>query len=263
MFKSEVLRYLGVLFLMSSLLCSCAGGSKVHYTVENAHSHNDYAQEAYFFAALNAGFGSMEADIFLFDQQILVAHNEKDLDTSRSLEKMYLQPLTTAIKSNDGYPYKDHQKNLQLLIDLKDANTTPEYAAATELLRGFSAIIDSKRITLTFTGNIPPDSVIAKAPEFIHFDGVPYDEHSKAAMARIYMLSDNFDKYSSWDGTGEIPKEDYAKLKAAVKLAHNQHKKIRFWNAPDNLNAWKLMKKLGVDYINTDHINELAGFLAG
>ena len=38
------------------------------------------------------------------------------------------------------------------------------------------------------------------------------------------------------------------------------HKPVRFWDAPDNANAWKQLEQLGVEYINTDHIRELAAF---
>ncbi|MCH5597166.1 hypothetical protein [Niabella ginsengisoli] len=50
-------------------------------------------------------------------------------------------------------------------------------------------------------------------------------------------------------------------LRSCCKKAHETGKPIRFWGAPDNAHAWNFFKKLGVDYINTDHIEELAGFL--
>lgn len=259
--KPKLFHYLGGCALIVILLAGCVGNQKILYSAENAHSHNDYAQTEYFTAALNAGFGSMEADIFLVDHQILVAHSDKDLDTARNMINMYLQPLNNTIRENNGYPYKDQKKKLQLLIDLKDANTSPAYLEAVALLKSFPSITGCKQIILTFTGNIPPDSVMEAAPEFIYFDGVPYAEHHQKAMDRMYMLSDDFDKYSKWDGIGEIPGDDSAKLAAVVKLAHKQKKKVRFWNAPDHQKAWELMKTLGVDYINTDHIKELAQFL--
>jgi alkaline phosphatase len=44
---------------------------------------------------------------------------------------------------------------------------------------------------------------------------------------------------------------------------HASGKKIRFWNAPDNPQSWQTLMNIGVDYINTDHINELGSFLYG
>ncbi|MEJ7676697.1 MAG: hypothetical protein WKG06_02225 [Segetibacter sp.] len=36
---------------------------------------------------------------------------------------------------------------------------------------------------------------------------------------------------------------------------------MRFWEAPDNINAWYAMMHLQVDYINTDRISPIAEFL--
>ncbi|MBE7174721.1 MAG: alkaline phosphatase [Williamsia sp.] len=46
-----------------------------------------------------------------------------------------------------------------------------------------------------------------------------------------------------------------------INKAHDLHKPVRFWGAPDVVNAWYQLMKLGVDYINTDHIPALASFL--
>lgn len=234
---------------------------KKQYSVQNAHSHNDYEQPHYFEDAYKAGFGSMEADIYLVDGALLVAHNKKDIDPRRSLASMYLQPLANIVKINKGYPYKNHKAELELLIDLKDPKDSPAYKKAVALIVSYKALADSKKLRITFTGNIPSDSVMAVAKGLFYFDGVPGRTYSEAAQKRIYMLSDNFASYTNWQGEGAIEKEDYQKLSRTVLATHQTGKKIRFWNAPDNQNAWILMEKLGVDYINTDKIDSLAAFL--
>ena len=72
------------------------------------------------------------------------------------------------------------------------------------------------------------------------------------------MISDNFQSYSRWDGTGDIPEADRDKLKRVIKRAHNDNKPMRFWGIPDMPNAWKQVKKLGVDIITTDKVAEAA-----
>ena len=63
------------------------------YTAQNAHSHNDYAQQKVFHLAYNEGFGSIEADIHLVNNEILVGHDTKDLKASNTLENLYLNCL--------------------------------------------------------------------------------------------------------------------------------------------------------------------------
>jgi alkaline phosphatase len=74
------------------------------------------------------------------------------------------------------------------------------------------------------------------------------------------MLSDDFKSYSLWNGEDSIPENDKTILINAIAKAHRLKKKVRFWDAPDNKNAWQAFMQLHVDYINTDHIKELTQF---
>lgn len=58
-----------------------------------------------------------------------------------------------------------------------------------------------------------------------------------------------------------IPEKELALLKVAVNKAHQLNKPVRFWDAPDFINAWYQFMHLGVDYINTDNIVALSAFL--
>jgi alkaline phosphatase len=50
-------------------------------------------------------------------------------------------------------------------------------------------------------------------------------------------------------------------LDAVIAAVHAMGKRIRFWNAPDTTNAWQQLMQLGVDYINTDHVEASANFM--
>jgi len=114
------------------------------YTVANAHSHNDYEQLQPFFLAYQEGFGSIEADIHLKEGKLLVAHDAKNLIEDRSLDKLYLDPIADGLKKNQGNPYSDANKTLQLLIDIKtDAN--PTIQALVALLKKYPTIIQNKK----------------------------------------------------------------------------------------------------------------------
>ena len=57
------------------------------------HSHNDYDRTVPFWEAYSQHCTSIEADVFLKDGEILVAHNLKDLKADRSLRTMYIEPI--------------------------------------------------------------------------------------------------------------------------------------------------------------------------
>ena len=230
------------------------------YTTANAHSHNDYEQANPFYEAWENGFGSIEADIFLLEViKLLVAHTEKELNDNRTLQSLYLNPLKAIIEKNNGFPYADKNKELQLLIDVKtDSGKTLDKLI--EVLKNYPAIIKCSKIKITISGNRPSPEKFISYPSYIYFDGVLSSDYSLKALSKIIMLSDDFKLYASSNGNDSISKKDWQTLTAAIIKAHQLKKKVRFWDAPDNKNSWRTFMQLQVDYINTDHIKELTQF---
>ena len=83
-----------------------------NYTTANAHSHNDYEKPVPFREAYDQQFGSIEADIFLQDGKLIVAHQEDQLAAGRTLESLYLDPLAKCIEKNNGTVYRDKTRQL-------------------------------------------------------------------------------------------------------------------------------------------------------
>ena len=82
-------------FLLSAvgLIVGAAQAGAQTRTLTRAHAHNDYAHPRPLFDALAARFGSIEADVFLVDGKLLVAHERKTLTPEKTLEALYLEPL--------------------------------------------------------------------------------------------------------------------------------------------------------------------------
>jgi alkaline phosphatase len=232
----------------------------LQYTTSNAHAHNDYENVIPFELAYSKGFGSIEADIFLQNDSLFIGHDLQEIKSKRTLEAWYLKPLLSHVQQNKGSAYKDSTKELQLMIDIKTG------AAATlnklvEVLKKYPALINCHSVKFVISGNRPDESLFKTYPSFIWFDGELSKTYSADALNKIVMLSDDLQQYTLWNGKGGIPVRDQAKLDSAVQKAHALHKKVRFWNAPDFINAWYVLMHLGADYINTDHIEFLASFL--
>jgi alkaline phosphatase len=226
----------------------------------NAHSHNDYEQASPFWAAWKQGFGSIEADIFLDSNQLVVAHDRKQISRRRTLDSLYLVPLQQCIAANKGFVYADKDSQLQLMIDIKsDAAST--LVKLVEKLKSFPTLINSNSLQIVISGNRPPPSSFKDWPEWIKFDGEFSKEYKASELERVVMFSDNFARYSSWKGEGEFPEKERQLIQEQINKAHQLKRTVRFWNAPDNLNSWKAFVELGVDYINTDRIEELGTFL--
>lgn len=229
------------------------------YTTANAHSHNDYLHTSPFQQAFNRNFGSIEADVFERDGELYVAHEQKEISSSRTLRALYLEPLQRAIKEKKGI-FADNKQSLQLLIDFKTPGL-PTIRTLINQLNAFPEITGHPQVKLVISGDRPAPELWEQYPAFIRFDGIPSITYTDAQLKRIAMISDNFRRYTQWNGKGIPVKEEMAQIRAVIGKVHAMNKPFRFWATPDNINTWKTMMKLGVDFLNTDKIDSLADYL--
>jgi alkaline phosphatase len=232
---------------------------KIKYTTANAHAHNDYVHPLPFYTAYGAGFGSIEADVFLVDSQLFVAHTQKEITQDRTLQQLYLGPLNQKIKINNGHAYSSRHKKLLLLIDIKtEAISTIQEVV--NVLQQYPLITGCKELKIVITGNQPEVSQLTLYPSWLYFDGNLNKSYTHDALKRIALFSDNLANYTKWNGVDSISVSDSEKIIAAVQKAHSMNKPIRFWGAPDNPKVWKKMMDWKLDYINTDQIGEITDF---
>src|SRR5262245_36395471 len=117
----------------------CAQGQTEPSPLLNAHAHNDYEHRHPLFDALAQGFCSVEADIYLVQGQLLVAHDRENVSTQRTLEALYLDPLRERVKKNGGKVFPNGPE-FTLLIDIK-SEAEPTYAALREVLRRYADLL--------------------------------------------------------------------------------------------------------------------------
>lgn len=247
--------------LIACLLFSCLESyGQQTYTSANVHSHNDYEQLFPFWAAWRQGFGSIEADVFLDNGELIVAHERTQMKRRWTIDSLYLQPLQQCIRENKGYVFADTSRQLQLLIDIK-SEAVSTLNRLVEKLRDYPLLTATSSLKIVISGNRPEASGLASYPDWIWFDGDLQKEYNKDQLDRIEMLSGNFSRYSSWNGKGRLPEKERLVLKELISNAHSLNKKIRFWNSPDIMNSWYSFMELGIDYINTDHIDGITTFL--
>ncbi len=233
----------------------------------NAHAHNDYLHPRPLLDALEQGFASVEADVFLVDGKLLVAHSILEIRKDRTLEDLYLKPLATRCETHGGRVYGAGQE-LLLLIDLKSA-AEPTYQALTDALTPYSELLtryeDGKivqsAIRVIVSGNRPIELIARQNKRLAFLDGRLNDLADNSPVELVPLVSDQWSKHFKWQGRGEMPSDEKQKLGEIVSQAHLQQRKIRFWGVPDNESTWQQLLLADVDLINTDKLAELAKFL--
>jgi alkaline phosphatase len=251
---------IAVLTLLLTVSPFLSNAQPLHYTVANTHSHNDYEQAAPFWAAWQQEFGSIEADIWLVNNKVIIGHDTNEIKAGRTLEEYYIKPLLSCIEKNHGYPYSDTTRRLMILIDVKQ-DSVNTLAGLITLLDKYPALEHCPVLKWVISGNRPAASQYSSYPPFIAFDGILHAQYAPEALSRIVLMSDDLRHYTRWDSRTGVPDTGLESLKAAIRQSHAQHLPVRLWDAPDFPAAWHQLMQLQVDYLNTDHIAELAAYL--
>jgi alkaline phosphatase len=229
------------------------------YTVADAHAHNDYMHPVPFYTAWNAGFGSIEADVFPVNGVLLVSHSKEALQPQRTLDSLYLHPLLKELQQHPN-------RKVNLLIDIK-VNYKESLQLLMQELKPLKKYLvtgnnSANPVTILISGERPPPAEYKNYPSYIFFDDDLRVFHKPAEWKRVGLVSLSFERYSQWKGEQPLSEKDKDTLNYVIDSVHHAGKKIRFWAAPDNENSWRLQMKLGVDFIGTDKIQALSEFLA-
>ncbi|MEU3251153.1 phosphatidylinositol-specific phospholipase C/glycerophosphodiester phosphodiesterase family protein [Streptomyces sp. NPDC006997] len=239
-----------------------------------AHAHNDYEHPRPLLDALDHRFGSVEADIYLVDGQLLVAHDPEDLDPARTLESLYLDPLAARVRAGHGWVYRGHHRPLHLLVDIK-TDGAATYLELDRRLRRYKHLFTSYAhgrvrrgpVTAVISGDraarVPME---AQTERRAFYDGRLADLGGPAPASFISLVSDNWTHHFTWRGVGAFPTAEREKLHALTGAAHARGQQVRFWATPDvpgpDRDAlWTELLAADVDYLNTDDLAGLEAFL--
>jgi len=268
---SMVFRIAIVAVLLTELTCAsnCGAANDGAHVVplQNAHAHNDYLHARPLLDALDHGFTSVEADVFLVDGALLVGHESSALKPERTLETLYLAPLAERVKKNGGHVYPVASRFF-LLIDIKAA-PQPVYQNLKTLLARYNQMLtvvaDGKvrpgAVMVVLTGARPRIDFADSRPRYVALDGRLSELESRVPPDQMPMVSDNWSNHFKWSGTGPMPESERVKLDKITSKAHAAGRVVRFWNTSESENLWRELRAAGVDLINTDELNRLASFL--
>ena len=253
----------GIGFLSLSALC--LGAEPV--PLIHAHAHNDYQHKRPLLDALDHGFCSVEADVYLVDDRLLVAHVRSSVKPERTLQALYLDPLRERVKKNGGHVYPDGPE-FTLLVELKSDWQT-SYPVLRDTLKQYAGMLTTFRagatqtnaIRVIITGHRSKEMFAGEAIRYASMDGDVADLSSGEPAALIPWISGNWAQSFKWRGSGTIPEAEKLKLKDIVAKAHQQGRRVRFWGAPDQPIFWGEMLANGVDLINTDDLDGAQKFL--
>jgi hypothetical protein len=230
--------------------------SQLSFAQQRIHAHNDYQKPEPLTNAVRYKVFTFEADIYLSNNRILVAHDKKELPTAPTLDSLYLQPIIKLFKQHKGTISEDKNYSPVLMIDIKE-NGEAVIAELIKLLSAHRSVFDrsvnKKALQVVISGDRAASSKWSSYPPYILFDGRPYETYDAAALKRVAFVSDSYAKYVN-------AKDSTTQLKKLVKKAHAMDKLLRLWGTPDDPSSWRRFQQLGIDIINTDKVEECRNY---
>ena len=235
----------------------------------NAFAHNDYCHQHPLFDALANGYTNIEADVFLEDDELIIAHVNPFFRSGKTLESLYLQPLAARILKNNGRVYKDYAEPVILMIDIKTgAGNT--YKAIEQVLDKYrfmltsydGGVVHNGAVTVVISGHKPYKLLKSQGKRLAFIDEDLQRTTRDTGAVNVYTMSScKYSKLLKWSGAGIISAQEQQRLCYYVTMAHRFGKKVRLWASPENSMVWNELLKCGVDLINTDKLATLKNYL--
>lgn len=237
--------------------------------LNNAHSHNDYWKEHPLWDALQHGFTSIEIDVHLVKNELVVAHLLPTFTKQSTLQELYLQPLFELYQLHAPKILPQYEQPLQIMIDIKTEGVTTYLhlekilAAYEEMLTVYTKnSIQPKAISVIISGNRPIELIASKEKRLVAIDGRLADLGKGYAATLMPMISDRFSKITHRHLL-RLPytQQNIHRLQYYARIAKQEGKTLRFWQTPEDEYTWQTLLNAGVDWINTDEIARLTSFL--
>ncbi|CCO26694.1 Altered inheritance of mitochondria protein 6 [Rhizoctonia solani AG-1 IB] len=259
------------------------------------HSHNDYWRDVPLFSAIAVGAVSVEADVWLWDNELYVGHDPSSLATKRTFSSLYVTPLLSVLKQQNpetSFPYTNNTRygvfdtaidqTLYLFVDVKtDGNITwPLVIKQLEPLReggwlsywdADAGVLHPGAVTVIGTGNTPFSQIQAHTtPHRDVFYDAPITSFSSGSSEPYNISSVVIASGSLANALGgpvfgtTFNDTQIAILTSQIQGAHAAGVKVRYWETPGwplskRDYVWKTLEGLGVDLLNADDIEAAAG----
>lgn len=229
------------------------------------HSHNDYVHEHPLFDALSFNFKSIEADVYGIEDSLFVAHDFDKIKPGHTLRTLYLEPLKEQIHKNHGSVYGDGEEII-LFIDIKD-NGDSKYNLFHDIISEYkeymtvfeNGVKTKGQIMVVISGNRPFLFMKEQVMRYAGYDGRLNNLDSDIPASLMPVISDNWDNYFTWNGIGEMPRDEKLKLHEIATKAKYKGYLLRFWATPNQSKdqrtaVLKVLINAGVGMIGTDNL---------
>ncbi len=228
-----------------------------------AHAHNDYNKINPLWGALKYGFTSIEVDVFAHKGELRVAHVGVLLSIRKTLETLYLKPLSKLLESRN-WVYENYPEPLILMIDFK-TNLHETLPLLLEIIKPYRHLLTyyhagkvyKKPLQLLISGSgFSYEQVKDLDSIFVFLDGSVNHCESDFPDALVPRGSAKFSSHFS----AKLDSSDLVKLQTKVDDAALCNKKLRFYAMKNHKKLWRKALDAHVGWVNVDQKRKFAKF---
>lgn len=202
-----------------------------------------------------------EAQIMYIYGEVYVASQMPDSanHTLPTFRSTYLLPIYSQYKKNQGKINPIFDEEMYLFLDIKyDPKKT--YNKIWEQLSPYHEMLTYRvgpqwhegKLKVIFVGNAPMRTFQQERVCFVEAQGTIDDLDKNYDNKVMPLIGIDFENDIEWNGLGKMPFEEYKSFKEIIRKAHEQGKKVRVYNLPNEENIWDIFYTAGVDMISSN-----------
>lgn len=210
--------------------------------------------------SIGRGIVNYQADVMYIYGKIYVTPLMPDSATHKlpTLTEAYLYPLFKQFKKNNGEILPGYSGDIFLVLNF----TTQPVQIYKQLAAEMRPFVDM--LTFNLNGKKHPgklqilirdkhslESINNIKTSFLGLVGNISDIDKNVDSNLMPLIEVDLNEISNWKGTGNIPFEDYTKIKNLVEKVHAQNKKISISNCPSYKSVAELIRSSKADFMNT------------
>jgi hypothetical protein len=245
---------------------------QVSYSQKNAKpiiSSRNFSNPSELWESIGNGIFNYQADVMYIYGKLYVTPLMPDSAKHKlpTLTEAYLYPLYNQFKKNNGEIIPGYSSDIFLILNFT-AQPTQIYKQLAIEMRPFSDMLTYKadgtehqgKLRILIKDPAQLETINKIKPSFLGLVGNLSDVDKNRDSNQMPLIEVDFNELTAWKGTGNIPFEDFTKIKALVEKVHAQKKKISMANCPSYKTVADLIQTTKADFMTTSEATRMAGF---
>ena len=231
-------------------------------------SHN-FSNQSDLWESIGNGILNYQADVMYIYGKLYVTPLMPDSAKHKlpSLTEAYLYPLYNQFKKNSGEIIPGYSGDIFLILNFT-AQPTQIYKQLAMEMRPFSDMLTYKidgtehqgKLRILIKDKAQLEKINNIKPSFLGLVGNLSDIDQNIDSNKMPLIEVDFSELTAWKGIGNIPFEDFTKIKGLVAKVHAQNKKITIANCPSYKTVAELIQTSKADFMTTSEATRVAGF---